>query len=301
MSDPAKASSTTIAKKRGRKPKKVSSNNEGEVDTELPEKDNIPIILQLNVNDKPEDSSTNLTQINYDAKFCNYDPTVRIPNAYIEDCAFESQPFELIEHQNKDTNHQQSGENTTQLYSQDTDKLLPVKSDYACHWCCHKFDSRCLGIPVKYKNNAFYVLGNFCSMECVCAHNFETNNNVNNMWEVYNLINFMARKLKYTDVVYPAPPRKCLNMFGGYLSIDDFRLYCKSNKIVNYNSVPLIAVIDQVEEINNFYHKHQKTDLIQIDVERIKNYQTKLKLQQSAYISENYENTLNNTMGIVTS
>lgn len=300
MSDPAKASSTT-AKKRGRKPKKLSSNDEAEVDIEPSQKDCTPFILQLNVYDKTDDHVNNLTQVNYDKKFCNYDPTVRIPNAYMEDSTFESQPFELIEHQDKDTTNMHSEGTIAQLFSQDTDKPLPVKSDYACHWCCHKFDSRCLGIPVKYKNNAFYVLGNFCSMECVCAHNFETNNNVNNMWEVYNLINFMARKLKYTDVVYPAPPRKCLIMFGGYLSIEDFRLYCKSNKIVNYNSVPLIAVIDQVEEINNFYHKHQKTDLIQIDVERIKNYQTKLKLQQSAYISENYENTLNNTMGIVTS
>lgn len=299
MNDTAKTTPAG-ARKRGRKPKKTTANPDTEVAEDSLNLDSTPIILQLNVNAKSEEVSENSNQPNYDEKFCDYDPNVGIPNAYTENSTFESQPFELAHMHDKERTYSEDSTGA-RLFSQDTDSFLPVKSEHACHWCCHKFDSRCLGIPVKYKNETFYVLGNFCSMECICAYNFETNNNVNNMWEVYNLIIFMARKMNYTDAVYPAPPRKCLAMFGGYLSIEDFRLYCKSNKIVNYNNVPLIAIVDQVEEINNFYHKHKKTDLIHIDVERIKNYETKLKLQQNEYIKENYENTLNNTMGIMTS
>lgn len=282
-------------KKRGRKPKKLVETNHEEAVTKKIE--STPVILQLNVSEKVDPTPDDSIDMNYDKQFCDYDPTVRVPNAYNENNTFESQPFELL--QTKDKDHSKDTKDMRfMLYENET--LFPTKSEHACYWCCHKFDTRCLGLPVKYKSNAFYVVGNFCSMECICAHNFDTNNNVNNMWEVYNLINFMARKMNYTDVVYPAPPRKCLTMFGGYLSVDEFRIYCKSNKIVNYNNVPLIAVVDQVEEINNFYHKHHKNDTIQIDAERIKNYETKLKLQQNAYINDNYENTLNNTMGIVT-
>ena len=299
MNDTANTSSAGT-KKRGRKPKKPTVSGDTEAAEDSSKADSTPVILQLNVNAKSEEGGVNSNQVNYDEKFCDYDPNVAIPNAYIENSTFESQPFELAHMQDKERTYSEDSRGA-RLFSQDTDALLPVKSEHACYWCCHKFDSRCLGIPVKYKKNTFYVLGNFCSMECICAYNFETNNNVNNMWEVYNLIIFMARKMNYTAAVYPAPPRKCLTMFGGYLSIEDFRLYCKSNKIVNYNNIPLIAIVDQVEEINNFYHKHQKTDFIQIDVERIKNYETKLKLQQNEYIKENYENTLNNTMGIMTS
>ena len=285
-----------VTKKRGRKPKKLVETRDDDP-SEGKGVESTPVILQLNVLNKSEDVPVNSTEINYDQKFCDYDPTMRVPGAYNENNTFESQPFELLQTKEKEYS---DDTNSARLMLYENETLFPTKSDHACYWCCHKFNSRCLGLPVKYKSNAFYVVGNFCSMECMCAHNFDTNNNVNNMWEVYNLINFMARKMNYSEIVYPAPPRKCLTIFGGYLSIEDFRIYCKSNKIVNYNNVPLVAVVDQVEEINNFYHKHHKNDTIQIDVERIKNYETKLKLQQTAYINDNYENTLNNTMGIVT-
>tara|TARA_B110000483_G_scaffold240021_1_gene319728 strand:+ start:661 stop:1551 length:891 start_codon:yes stop_codon:yes gene_type:complete len=288
-------SSTPQTKKRGRKPKKLLETKEESTNAKTTE--STPVILQLNVSEKSDDVPDSSTDINYDRKFCDYDPTVRVPNAYNENNTFESQPFELLEPKEKENSIDMKNARLM-LYENET--LFPTKSEHACYWCCHKFDSKCLGLPVKYKSNVFYVVGNFCSMECICAHNFDTNNNVNNMWEVYNLLNFMARKMNYTEVVYPAPPRKCLTIFGGYLSVEEFRIYCKSNKIVNYNNVPLVAVVDQVEEINNFYHKHHKHESIQIDVDRIKNYETKLKLQQNAYINDNYENTLNNTMGITT-
>lgn len=288
MDSQSKMDSSSV-KKRGRRPKK-SSHDDVDVDGDS-EKDT-PVILQLSVSSN-DVSVSDSNVASFEDAFCKYDPSVAIPNAYDQDTQFESQPFELSSTQTEDT------ASSITLRAYDNEEAFPMRSDHACYWCCHTFDTRPFGLPVKYKSDTFYVSGNFCSMECLSAYNFDTNINVSNIWETYNLISFMARRMSFTDPVYPAPPRKCLSMFGGYMSIHEFREYCKSSKIVNYTNCPLIAIIDQVEEINNFYHKHKDTDVLQFDKARLKKYESRLKLQQEAMIEQNYDNTLDRSMGII--
>ena len=46
------------------------------------------------------------------------------------------------------------------------------KTDVCCWWCCHKFDSIPVGLPVDYnaKLRKFRVKGVFCSFACMLAN-----------------------------------------------------------------------------------------------------------------------------------
>ena len=291
-------------KKRGRKPKaeKVSatSSQHNVKDTENPD----PQILHLNISRNntgnimsmlENGSDANKDTVNnklYESDFCTYDPEMKIPNAYNECDNFSSQPFELM------NNKQYSNSVKVIMKNIDNQSLTNV----ACYWCCHKFDTPYVGLPLKYSNNKFEVIGCFCSFECMCAYNFNSNEN-NNIWETYNLINIMANKMNYDKYVYPAPPRKCLTMFGGYLTIDEFRNFKNSKKIINVNKTPLVVLVDQIEEINDYYHNgnrqsKNKEMMFNYDQERITKLEEKLNKQNTKQITDNFKNTLDAKMNI---
>lgn len=107
----------------------------------------------------------------------------------------------------------------------------PTHTDIACWHCCHQFDGVPIPVP-KYKKAdhdsiALYtVYGVFCSCNCAVAYILERN--------TYDqqrlLLQFKSMATHVfgfltTDVfaLEPAPPRIFLRMFGGHLSIDEFR------------------------------------------------------------------------------
>lgn len=285
-------------KKRGRKPKgdkPVSSAN----CTSTKENDSFdPQILHLNITRKSRrrDSSSHDEDTNFESHFCTYDPEIIIPNAYNEHDNFTSQPFELIPNKSVDS-FRHTGVKTMM---QNIDNKF--NTDVACYWCCHKFENEHLGMPIKYRNGVFEVVGCFCSFECMCAYNFYSNENNHNIWEVYNLINIMSNKMNYEKCIYPAPPRKCLTMFGGYMTIDDFRNFKNSKKIINLNLVPLTTLVDQIEEVNDFYHTKNKYEsketLFNFDHERIHKLEKQIHLENKQNIERNFANTLDVKMMI---
>ena len=52
-------------------------------------------------------------------------------------------------------------------------KEWATATNYSCWWCCHKFQTPPCFIPLDYKNDIFYVYGNFCSFNCALSYNFE--------------------------------------------------------------------------------------------------------------------------------
>ncbi len=93
-----------------------------------------------------------------------------------------------------------------------------------CWWCCHPIEGEPLNLPYKYdeKCRTFHTMGYFCSWPCMKSYNLETNNY--KMYEVQQNITFM-RKLVYgqTTALRCAPKRQALKVFGGTMSIEDFR------------------------------------------------------------------------------
>ena len=125
-----------------------------------------------------------------------------------------------------------------------------------CWNCCHQFHDLIHGIPLKYENNIFYIYGFFCSPEC-CAR-YAHDNIHGNYSEIYTLINL------YTNVLYQkkekvklAPNRLLLKMFGGKLSIEEYRN--DNNKNTYEVNIPPILPIKHIineHEINYSTNKN---------------------------------------------
>jgi hypothetical protein len=152
----------------------------------------------------------------------------------------------------------------------------PLNTSISCYWCCHRFDNSPFGIPINYVNQRFEVFGCFCSLECATAYNFHETTNVDEMWERYNLINLLSRRLQHGNIVKCAPPRLSLKMFGGHMDIGQFRNFTKKeHKFINVNFPPMTSITQQLEEINDF-ELNNDLKYIPIDNERINKYKEKI-------------------------
>ena len=90
-------------------------------------------------------------------------------------------------------------------------------------WCCHSFKNREYHLPLKYIHNEFIVYGQFCSPECAASYNFNDVIEYSDPWERYSLLHALYFDIYSSSTIQLAPPRLSLDIFGGHLSIDQFR------------------------------------------------------------------------------
>ena len=298
-----------IPKKRGRKPKeKVYSVKELSKNFYEENKNetlilHLPINIEDNKNEndpKPMDNNNlnlldgnNDTNINTDkfnlptqVNFLENNNDNNIENSNIENSNIENSNIENLKNENawdinqKNNNKMQKKNLRNILYEfieYNKEKVWPEKTNINCWWCCHTFDNVPCSLPCSYKKDKFYVKGVFCSFNCTASYNFSLNDN--NMYERYSLLNLMYKKLYYRKFIKIdlSPPRETLKMFGGYLSIEEFRENCLSNdKLFNLIDPPLISIIPKIEE----------------SVNHIKNFNTSLKLNVNENILQKTHDAL---------
>jgi len=154
----------------------------------------------------------------------------------------------------------------------------PEKTDISCWWCCYNFNTIPVSLPYKYYNNKFYTYGIFCSFNCACSYNFQTDDY--NMYERYGLLNLLYKKISKSDKLIKikmSSPREILRKFGGYLSIEEFRKNNLSNqKIYKVNLPPIITILPSIEE---------KSDNFKNTLKEINDY--KLKRSKPLIIKNN--------------
>lgn len=104
------------------------------------------------------------------------------------------------------------------------DTQPPEKKGTHCWWCAHPMHGSPLHLPYKYddRRDLFTTTGEFCSWECMKA--FALDMNTSRSGEIQSFIAVMRRKTfgKYM-VLKAAPKRQALKIFGGPLSIEEFR------------------------------------------------------------------------------
>jgi hypothetical protein len=130
-------------------------------------------------------------------------------------------------------------------------------SNICCWWCCHKFDTLPIGLPEKFFEKKFFVLGYFCSFNCSLAYNLSLNDH--KIWDRISLLYHMRNliylniypngNIKNLDDIIVAGPRSLLKMFGGNFDIEQFR----ENSIIlkkQYRHIipPIVALTQQIEE-----------------------------------------------------
>lgn len=103
-------------------------------------------------------------------------------------------------------------------------EIVDSKSSIACWWCCHTFKNSCINLPIGLRRDVYSVYGIFCSYPCCYSYMKSIPEYSKNIY----LLNYLFRdntgkKGCILDHINPAPPRETLEMFGGPLSIDDFR------------------------------------------------------------------------------
>jgi hypothetical protein len=140
-----------------------------------------------------------------------------------------------------------------------------TETDIACWWCCHKFNYIPLGIPNYICKDKFYLFGCFCSFNCMLAYNLDINDS--KIWDrqsyIYQMKNHIDPDNKIN--IHPAPPRQVLQMFGGPLSIQEYReSFYLVNKEYRYFLPPMISIVGLIEEDvkDNSYSSNKYNRLI---------------------------------------
>lgn len=255
------------------------------------------------IEDKPQDSQFN---INNDSNniFQNNEQIKNINNNDISIIENENKILEKIDDNIKEINidsnktcKKKKIRSILKYYNEyNIKKEWPLTSNIKCFWCVHNFDNIPCALPVKINNNIFYVFGNFCSKECAGAYNFDSNDTDNVIWERYSLLNYLYSIIEENSnlKIKLAPPRLSLSIFGGYLSINEFRDSFELNK--NYKLIfpPMIPIIPSIEENNKDVLKKKESFYVPIDKDRIKQVNNDLRLRRKKPISN--KNTLENCM-----
>jgi hypothetical protein len=133
-------------------------------------------------------------------------------------------------------------------------------------------------------------------LECAAAHNFNTTNNLDDMWERYNLINLLSRKIQHANRVRPAPDRLALKIFGGYMEIDQFRRFGSGSKVININFPPMSSISQQIEEINE-HELNSDYKFIPLDHDRINKIKEQMVIKRVKPLVNN-KNSLESSMNL---
>ena len=131
-----------------------------------------------------------------------------------------------------------------------------VAEPILCHWCCHAITANKVGMPIDYDSvhNVFHVYGQFCSLSCAAAYNVSTHMGSDRMWDIHSWIQMMAQVYQLPLPIRPSPSRYVLKMFGGPLSIEEFReAHNNLARTVVLNVPPLVSVQPQVEWVNTSF------------------------------------------------
>lgn len=124
--------------------------------------------------------------------------------------------------------------------------VWPETTTAACHWCCHGFPWTPIGAPVDTDDRGRFVLrGIFCSFNCAKAHLWHSD--TPRKARRIDLLMQLALRLyggpkrggAYRGIVM-APPRQALRMFGGWMTIDEFRrsvAQYETVKILNHQNI----------------------------------------------------------------
>lgn len=93
-----------------------------------------------------------------------------------------------------------------------------------CWWCCHPIEGEPLHLPYKYddRRRKFETYGYYCSWPCMKAYNVRGGGP--RYGEIQQNITLM-RKMCYgkIEALRMAPHREALQVFGGTMTIEDFR------------------------------------------------------------------------------
>ena len=260
-------------KKRGRKPKggKIITQDVSSIKIEE-EKQNIILHLKCNVKDilMTGDYNSNFTCANIES--FTFDGVKH-------DCFYEiiDKPIEEDKHKNEEEDGCETKEIWKKLKILEHDLHLNNISDKksACFWCTYDFDNPPIYIPKHFIKGSYHVYGCFCSPECATSHLMDENIDSSTKFERYYLLNHIYSKIyHYAKNIKPAPnPYYMLERYYGNLTIQEYRVLLKSERLFLMVDKPLTRILPEFHEDNDEF-------IINNKIIPSNNYQLKKRLQK---------------------
>lgn len=150
--------------------------------------------------------------------------------------------------------------------------IIEKQENIKCWWCCHKYENQTYGIPLKKDKEMYLTKGYFCSLNCAKSYNNNENLDLKEKQNRNIMLEMLNKELLENEdnlEIEEAPPRETLKIFGGTLTIEEFR---KNKKVMKLIYPPLITIIPYIEEITI----EEKNNNIKINKNLIKNNLLKL-------------------------
>jgi len=222
-------------------------------------------------------TSTNITPFNFDNKLESSYETIEDPNTKNNVSVLDD--MESIQPLVYDTKQYTDVHYNTNLKSVDEDnikskdvwkKLKELEQNLysnnisdkkpACFWCSYDFDNPSIYIPKQFIRGVYQVYGCFCSPECAVAHLMAENIDSSIKFERYHLMNHVYSNIyEYKQNIKPAPdPHYMLEKFYGNLTIQEYRMLLKSDKLFSIVDKPLTRILPEFHEDNEDFIINQK-------------------------------------------
>jgi hypothetical protein len=171
-------------------------------------------------------------------------------------------------------------------------KQLPMQSDAACFWCCHTFTHRPVVLPIRDTGEHLLVTGNFCSPECATSYLFDMRQDSHTRWEQFALLHRVYGEACH-GTIYPAPARNSLALFGGLLSIQEYRALIRSHKVrVDIHLPPMVSILATMDtKPIDFYDASLTKNVTETVKERLQKAEEVLRLRRTKPLKA-FESTL---------
>lgn len=171
-------------------------------------------------------------------------------------------------------------------------KQIPSQSDVACFWCCHSFTHRPVVLPIRDTGEYLEVSGNYCSPECAVGYLFDMRQDSHTRWEQLALLYRVYGEACH-GTIHPAPPRTSLRLFGGSLSIEEYRTLIHSHKVrVDVHLPPMVSILSTMDtKPIDFYDASLTKNVNETVKERLQKAEEVLRLRRTKPLKA-WESTL---------
>ena len=171
-------------------------------------------------------------------------------------------------------------------------KQIPTTSDAACLWCCHLFTHRPVILPTRDTGEYIEVTGNFCSPECAVAYLFDIRQDSHTRWEQLSLLYRIYGQVCHGNI-HPAPARTTLRLFGGVLSIEEYRQLLQSQKVlIDVHLPPMVSILATMDtKPIDFYDSGLTKNVMDTVHERLQKAEEGLRLRRTKPLKA-WESTL---------
>ena len=171
-------------------------------------------------------------------------------------------------------------------------KTIPESTDVACMWDCHPFSWRPVVLPIRDTGEHLEVTGNFCSPECACAYLFDMRQDSHTRWEQLALLHRVYSEA-CKGKIHPSPVRNVLKLFGGSLSIQDYRGLIHSQKVrIDIHLPPMVSILATMDtKPIDFYDTSLTKGVTETVNERLQKAEEVLRLRRTKPLKA-WESTL---------